>query len=157
MFAPVSGRESHDAAPRVQFRPGQTGRAVRTAGLVLMAGAVSSLTAGCDGGPGFSTAIEVSNQCDMDLAVALSGSTKVAQPSNSIRSGLLRRGETVSYAIAAVEEPGGDTANAWVVVASASSWGDPGQFNVADLPDVVAGEGQAAKSLVIQGDMCPTG
>jgi len=152
----VSARRACKAVTEVQSRPDRKGGAVRSVGLALMAGAVCSLTAGCDGGPGFSTAIEVSNHCNVDVAVALSGSVTADQPSNSIQSGLLRRGETVSYAVAAVEEPGGDTANAWVVVPEASSWGQATQFHVADLPDVDAGEGQTAKSLVIQDDMCPS-
>ncbi len=123
---------------------------------LMGATAVVGLT-GCDGGPGFSTSIEVSNHCGDDIAVALSGSVKSSRPSNSVRSGLLRPDETVSYGVSATQEPGGDVGNVWVVVAVAEDWGDPVQFSVDDLLESKKSNGRVYKEFPIEGDWCPAG
>lgn len=127
---------------------------MRVAGLVLMAAAVSSLTAGCDGGPGFGTDVQLANGCADTVVIRLDDvSSPGPQGPTASENAALAAGSSRTLLVSA----SASSVYLWAAVPGASSWGDATAFRVADLPDVVAGEGQAAKSLVIQGDMCPTG
>jgi len=146
-------RAERDAATRVQFRPSRTRGTIRTAGLILMAGAVSSLTAGCDGGPDFANHVEVTNDCGADIAVRLADAPSPTPVDETVGEAVVVHEGQPAVALVSASA---SSVYLWVAVPGDSSWGAATEFHVADLPDVDAGEGQTAKSLVIQGDMCPS-
>ena len=125
---------------------------MRTATFALIAGAASSLTASCDGGPGFGTDIELTNGCAETIAVRLDDvASPGPQGSTARERHLLEPGSSRTQLVSA----SAPEVYLWVAVPGDPSWGEATGYRIADLPDVVADGGKTAKSLVIQGDMCP--
>ena len=126
---------------------------MRTATVALMAGAASSLTASCDGGPGFGTDIELTNGCAETIAVRLDDVASPGPEGSTARERYLLEPESSRTQLVSADAP---KVYLWVAGRGDATWGEPSGFDVATLLAATGADGRAAKSLLIEGSVCPS-
>ncbi|HEX7590193.1 MAG TPA: hypothetical protein VF362_04355, partial [Demequinaceae bacterium] len=110
----------------------------------------------CDGGPDFGTPVEVTNRCDVDLAIAFQTEASPGPTRSTTKeASRLKSGESSGWLLAPITGYSHGIQYMWVTNNGSATWGDPVEVDLRTLPEGDLSGGQAERVLVIEGDLCP--